>query len=46
MQRGSGLTRLSLLGSVLDGASLRAASRVVSAELTEWPLGPGLVVEP
>ena len=46
MQRSRGLSRLSLPGSVLDGASLRAASRVVSAELTERPLGPGFVVEP
>ena len=46
VQRSSGLGRLSLPGSVLDGASLWAASRVVSAVLTERPLGPGLVVEP
>lgn len=46
VRRSSGLGRLSLPGSVLDGASLWAASRVVSAVLTERPLGPGLVVEP
>lgn len=46
MQRHRGLTRLSLLRSILDGASLTAAgTRGVSAELMEWPLGPDLVVE-
>lgn len=44
--RHGGLTRLSLLRSILDGASLTAAgTQGVSAKLTEWPLGPDLVVE-
>lgn len=46
MQRHGGLTRLLLLRSILDGASLTAAgTRGVSAELTEQSLGPDLVVE-